>query len=115
MNNTASNRRFFTLLAVPALLLTLVQPTFSAAYNIRCESKGRKHNTCNADMHGRVKVDLVEQTSNTKCMHGSNWGESESGVWVDHGCSGVFRISDGHGGRFNRDGSRLGWHDHDHH
>lgn len=98
-----SHKRLFALLAVPALLVTLQAQPASAADTIRCESKNHKQNTCNVGVSGRFKADIVQQTSKSQCLRGRTWGESESGVWVDQGCSGVFRISQGGGGRFNRD------------
>jgi len=107
-----SHKRLFALLAVPALLITLQAQPASAADTIRCESKNHKQNTCNVGVGGRFKADIVQQTSKSQCLRGRTWGESESGVWVDQGCSGVFRISQGGGGgRFNRD--RRGFDRHD--
>lgn len=35
-------------------------------------------------------VRLVEQTSDTRCVQGENWGVDRRGVWVDQGCAGRF-------------------------
>jgi|GEM_PF-2532602 len=96
-----SHKRLFAFLALPAVLFTLQAQPASAADTLRCESKNHKPNTCNVAARGRFRADIVQQTSKSKCLRGRTWGESESGVWVDQGCSGVFRVS--YGGGFNRD------------
>lgn len=57
---------------------------------IRCESNDRRQRRCNADV--RNGVDVVRQLSDTRCVHGRNWGWDRGGVWVDGGCRAEFRI-----------------------
>ena len=63
-----------------------------------CESKNHRRKECRMDTRGGVR--LVEQTSNTRCRQGSNWGFDRESVWVDDGCAGRFRS--GHGGGSDR-------------
>jgi hypothetical protein len=95
-------KRLLALLALPAMLLALQAQPACAFDTIRCESKDHKPNTCNVEARERVKVDMIQQTSKSQCLRGRTWGQSDSGVWDDRGCSGVFRVSYG-SGRFNRD------------
>ncbi len=51
---------------------------------LRCESDDNRQRRCSASVRG--SVELVRQLSSTRCVEGS------SGVWVDRGCRGEFRI-----------------------
>ncbi len=57
---------------------------------VRCESGGNRRAFCPVDIRGGVE--LVRNLSRTQCVRGRNWGEDRSGVWVDAGCRGEFRV-----------------------
>lgn len=57
---------------------------------IRCESRGFRYNYCRIDTDNRVS--LVRTHGFASCREGSSWGYDRSGVWVDRGCSGEFRV-----------------------
>src|SRR5689334_1422014 len=59
---------------------------------VRCESHDFNRNECMADT--RSGVSLVNQTSDTTCVEGRNWGYGRGHIWVDDGCAGEFRIGD---------------------
>ena len=63
---------------------------------VTCESKNRGRNDCPMDTRGGVR--LVQQTSETQCRQGSNWGFDRDSVWVDRGCAGRFASRGGVGG-----------------
>ena len=67
---------------------------------VTCESRNRGRNDCPMDTRGGVR--LVQQTSETQCRQGTNWGYDRDSVWVDRGCAGRFatgaRGSGGSGG-----------------
>jgi len=65
---------------------------------IRCESRGFRYNYCRIDTGNRVS--LVRTHGFANCREGSSWGYDRSGVWVDRGCSGDFRV--GRGGSHDR-------------
>ncbi|MEO5883276.1 MAG: DUF3011 domain-containing protein [Caldimonas sp.] len=65
-----------------------------------CESRNRNRNDCRMDTRGGVR--LIEQTSDTRCREGSNWGYDRDSVWVDRGCSGRFESKAGGRGRLER-------------
>lgn len=65
-----------------------------------CESKNHRRTDCRMDTRGGVR--LVEQTSDTRCRQGSNWGFDRDSVWVDKGCAGRFRSGSGSGGGSDR-------------
>jgi hypothetical protein len=48
-------------------------------------------------MDTRGGVRLVQQTSQTQCREGSNWGYDRDSVWVDRGCAGRFAARSGGG------------------
>jgi hypothetical protein len=48
-------------------------------------------------MDTRGGVRLVQQTSQTQCREGSNWGYDRDSVWVDRGCAGRFATRSGSG------------------
>ena len=63
---------------------------------VTCESKNRGRSDCPMDTRGGVR--LVQQTSETQCRQGTNWGYDRDSVWVDRGCSGRFSSRGGGGG-----------------
>lgn len=61
-----------------------------ASETVRCESRDRGYSFCRARTDNRVE--LTRQLSRTDCVRDRNWGYSGTGVWVDRGCSGEFRV-----------------------
>ncbi len=57
---------------------------------MRCESNDGRRQFCSASVRGDVR--LVRQLSNARCTQGSNWGWSNTGIWVDNGCRGEFEF-----------------------
>lgn len=57
---------------------------------ITCESTGYQRNYCEVGWHVRAK--LFEQLSDTACVRGQNWLDTQNGVWVSGGCRAVFKI-----------------------
>jgi Protein of unknown function (DUF3011) len=93
-------------------------PDWDRDIEVRCESSGQRHNLCQVDIGAAGKVALVRQTSGTRCVEGRNWGSNRAGVWVNAGCSGVFRVErrwggdrhdDNDGRRDDRRGDRDDW------
>lgn len=68
-----------------------------ASDTIRCESYNMGYRFCRANTDNRVE--LTRQISGTNCVQDRNWGYSSSGVWVNRGCGGDFRV--GRGGSSN--------------
>lgn len=66
-----------------------------ASDTVRCESRDRGYSFCRARTDNRVE--LTRQISRTDCVRDRNWGYSSTGVWVDRGCSGEFRVGRGGG------------------
>lgn len=58
---------------------------------VRCESDRYRYRMCPVRV-GRRGVELVRQTSRTRCDFGRTWGWDRRGVWVDGGCAGEFRV-----------------------
>lgn len=55
-----------------------------------CESQGFRYNFCST---GPIRdATLVEQRSRAPCVRDRTWGVARDGIWVDNGCSAVFRI-----------------------
>jgi hypothetical protein len=65
---------------------------------ITCESQGYRYRYCNADTNGRVSL-VREISTGNLCNQGRGWGFDNGGIWVDHGCRGVFRYGRDSGGR----------------
>jgi DUF3011 family protein len=56
---------------------------------VRCESRNYERNFC--EVRAQVlRVWLVEQESDAACIEGQTWGSRGNGIWVNHGCTGVF-------------------------
>jgi hypothetical protein len=54
---------------------------------VSCESRNMGKTRCHVSW-GDAR--LVQQTSDTQCIRGENWGLDRKGLWVDHGCAGRF-------------------------
>lgn len=67
---------------------------------IECASLDYRFNRCGVNWTDAV---LVQRTSNSSCARGRTWGIDRNGLWVDRGCSGVFR-------RVGQGGPGSGWH-----
>ncbi len=50
----------------------------------------RQDNKCRVNLRSR-RVKLKRQLSNSGCWEGNTWGYDRNGIWVDNGCSGVFK------------------------
>jgi hypothetical protein len=84
--------------AVPALLalaLLLPAPAAHAQQTIECRSDDRNLHECRVPWS---RSELVRSTGNRGCIEGTTWGERNGRVWVNGGCSGVFRAAGGWGG-----------------
>lgn len=57
---------------------------------IRCESEGGRREFCRAET--RYGVTMEKQLSREDCRFNYSWGYDRSGIWVDRGCRGVFRL-----------------------
>lgn len=58
-----------------------------------CRSAGYQQEFCPIDTRGGVR--LHRQLSATSCVRGRTWGIDRSGIWVDDGCQGEFRVGGG--------------------
>lgn len=58
--------------------------------DVFCASPRGKYLHCKADTRGKIR--LLHQVSRKDCQFGKSWGKDEHGIWVDRGCSGLFRI-----------------------
>lgn len=65
----------------------------------RCESDDQRSRHCAANAQGRVM--LVRQLSSASCIEGRTWGQDRTGVWVNAGCRGEFRVVE-QGSNWNR-------------
>jgi len=54
---------------------------------IRCASQDGRFSQCRIPWDDAT---LVRQESKGACIRGESWGVDERGLWVDHGCRGVF-------------------------
>lgn len=58
---------------------------------VRCESDRYRYRLCPVRI-GRRGVELLRQTSRSRCEFGRSWGWDRRGIWVDEGCAGEFRV-----------------------
>ncbi|MBX3726583.1 MAG: DUF3011 domain-containing protein [Xanthomonadales bacterium] len=58
---------------------------------VRCESDRYRYRMCPVRV-GRRGVELLRQTSRTRCEFGRTWGWDRRGIWVDGGCAADFRV-----------------------
>ena len=65
-------------------------PGYGNGQVVRCESQDGRHRRCNVPVSSDVQ--LSKQLSNTRCIQGRNWGWDRSGIWVNGGCRGEFRV-----------------------
>lgn len=61
---------------------------------VECTSQDYRFQRCGVNWTDAV---LVRRTSDSSCSRGRTWGIDRGGLWVDRGCSGIFRQV-GHGG-----------------
>ena len=54
---------------------------------VTCESHDMHRTRCDVPWHD---ARLVDQTSDTRCVRGENWGIDDRGLWVTRGCGGRF-------------------------
>ena len=64
--------------------------TALADYNITCESKGNRHNSCRLNQAGYVT--LSRQLSGSSCRQGRDWDYDRREIWVDDGCRAEFKV-----------------------
>ena len=77
---------------------------------VTCESRDMGRTRCAVPWHD---ARLVDQTSDTRCVRGENWGIDHRGLWVNHGCGGRFVAAGGRDYSDNRhDGDTYGDRDH---
>lgn len=65
------------------------EPGIDGEKRVRCESKGARRATCDADLRGYRFVD-VRNLSRADCQRGRNFGYDDRGVWTSEGCRGEF-------------------------
>lgn len=71
-----------------------------ADFHMTCESINMMYRFCSVDTFRGVS--LERQYSNSPCVYGRSWGFFRSGIWVNQGCRGLFRIeTGGHNGGNN--------------
>ena len=58
---------------------------------VECSSVDGKRNFCHADARGGAELRTV--LSHAPCKAGISWDANDGGVWVDHGCRGVFEVA----------------------
>lgn len=61
-----------------------------ADYNVTCESRDNRHQTCRLDQAGYVTLD--RNLSNQDCRQGRNWDYDRREIWVDDGCRATFKV-----------------------
>lgn len=83
--------RGFLLSAACMLALVATAAPVARAQAITCSSDNGKRNFCAVDTRGGVR--LVRQRSDARCIQGSTWGYTRSGIWVDRGCRADFMVS----------------------
>ncbi len=69
------------------------EPGIEGEKRVRCESKGARRATCDADLRGYRFVD-VRNLSRADCVIGRNFGYDDRGVWTSDGCRGEFVFAD---------------------
>jgi hypothetical protein len=90
-----------SLAAAPAAQARSGRPT------IRCESIHGKFNRCAMPWRN---AELVRQESKGACNRGQSWGVDRQGLWVNHGCRGLFaQARGGHGGQHGGGRPNPGW------
>ena len=55
-----------------------------------CASPTGGYAHCEVDVSGKVR--LLHQFSQRNCTRGRSWGIDDKGIWVDRGCSALFRV-----------------------
>ncbi|WP_405051703.1 DUF3011 domain-containing protein [Stenotrophomonas pigmentata] len=58
-------------------------------YFVDCHSNSNRSNTCAWDRRQGRPV-IVQQTSDTRCVEGRNWGYNGNSIWVNGGCRARF-------------------------
>ena len=58
---------------------------------IECSSPAGQRNFCTADACGGAELRAV--LGHAPCKPSESWGSNEGGVWVDHGCHGLFEVT----------------------
>lgn len=67
-------------------------PGWNRDFGMSCGSPQYKYYFCQVDVGARGRVILQQQTSDTRCIEGRNWGWNRAGIWVDKGCSARFLV-----------------------
>jgi len=58
---------------------------------VECKSADRRRSFCATDARGGATLAAV--LGHSPCKQGESWDWNEGGVWVDHGCSGIFELA----------------------
>ena len=104
---TALAAALFVVCAGPASIAR-AQDHHGQRDSVTCESHDMGRTRCAVPWHD---AQLVDQTSDTRCVRGQNWGVDSRGLWVNHGCAGRFVAA---GGRDYADNRHADYADHDH-
>lgn len=78
------------LIAVLACLWSAFPHQAAAQSTINCASPNNGRRVCPADTRGGVT--LVRQYSQSPCRQYNDWGYTDAGIWVDHGCRADFQV-----------------------
>lgn len=57
---------------------------------VYCASPYRRNHKCKIKIRGKVR--LIHEFSSHACHFGKSWGFNRKGIWVNKGCTGLFRI-----------------------
>ena len=68
-------------------------PDWNREIRLQCESRDKHYSMCQVDVGAHGDVRLLRQDSGTDCRQGYSWGWNRAGVWVDHGCRGMFAVN----------------------
>ncbi|HEY5804248.1 MAG TPA: DUF3011 domain-containing protein [Lysobacter sp.] len=68
-----------------------------ADYNVTCESRDNRHQSCPLDQ-GAGYVSMDRKLSSSSCDQGRNWDYNRREVWVDDGCRATFKVHTGGSG-----------------
>jgi hypothetical protein len=89
MNRFIKQKTF--VVALGAVLATMIAGTASAQNTMRCESPLGRRVECR--FQGEGIVQLSQQLSREACVKGESWGVEGNTIWVDRGCRADFNLA----------------------
>ncbi|MEM9421692.1 MAG: DUF3011 domain-containing protein [Pseudomonadota bacterium] len=60
--------------------------------DVRCASRRGRYRECEVG-YDIANIDFIRRTDDCRCRRGRDWGYTRSGIWVDNGCSAIFRVT----------------------